>query len=197
MAAFPLFCARSFKFTLSLKSPLKANWFSGLPSGTLYRLNQSTVASRYPGLFCLTSSMSTSHQWEEKTLKIGRSWRVCWSSLQLRWGLFSYCYRCRHRGRPYWSRWPSSQFLPHRSKPVFPAPSLWLLPPESTPGKLSYCVKSCKKLIWNVFCVCVCLLILPYFLCRICQWDHCLRSIPCRRPGGWGLPTSGRADRHI
>lgn len=88
MVTFPVFCAYSFKFTLSLKAPLKANWFSGLPSGTLYRLNQSTVASRYPGLFRLTSSMSASHQREEKTLKMGKSLRIRWSFLQLRWGLF-------------------------------------------------------------------------------------------------------------
>lgn len=44
--------------TLPLNSPLKANWFSGFPSGTLYLLNQSTVASKYPGFILLTSSMS-------------------------------------------------------------------------------------------------------------------------------------------
>lgn len=42
-----------------MNSPSNANWFSGLPSGTLYRLNQSTVASRYPGFSRLTSSIST------------------------------------------------------------------------------------------------------------------------------------------
>lgn len=30
-------------------SPLKANWFSGLPSGILYILNHSTVAFNKPG----------------------------------------------------------------------------------------------------------------------------------------------------
>lgn len=45
--------------TLSLNSPLKANWFSGFPSGTLYLLNQSTVASKYPGFSLLTSLIST------------------------------------------------------------------------------------------------------------------------------------------
>lgn len=145
MVVFPVFCAYSLKFTLSLKTPLKANWFSGLPSGTLYRLNQSTVASRYPGLFCRTSSMPASHQREQNTLKVGNGLCICWSFLQLLGGSFSYCYSCRHRGRQYWSQWPSSQFLPHQSKPVFPAPSLWLLPHESTPANLRYCVKSCKN----------------------------------------------------
>lgn len=32
--------------TLSLNSSLNPNWFSGFPSGTLYFLNHSTVASR-------------------------------------------------------------------------------------------------------------------------------------------------------
>lgn len=44
--------------TLFLNSPLKANWFSGFPSGTLYILNQSSVACRNPGLSLRTSSMS-------------------------------------------------------------------------------------------------------------------------------------------
>lgn len=51
--------------TLSLNSPLKANWFSGFPSGTLYLLNQSTVASRYPGFSRLTSSISATHRHPE------------------------------------------------------------------------------------------------------------------------------------
>lgn len=88
MVMFPVFCAFSLKFTLSLKTPLKANWFSGLPSGTLYRLNQSTVASRYPGLFCRTSSMPASHQREENTLKVGNGLCICWSFLRLLGGLF-------------------------------------------------------------------------------------------------------------
>lgn len=76
--------------TLSLNSPLKANWFSGFPSGTLYLLNQSTVASRYPGFSRLTSSISakthhgeTLHFWHHKqtcvfqaapTVKISGFW---------------------------------------------------------------------------------------------------------------------------
>lgn len=50
-------------FTLFLNSPLNANWFSGFPSGILYILNQSTVASRYPGLSLLTSSISVKKKW--------------------------------------------------------------------------------------------------------------------------------------
>lgn len=59
------FCGRNnniWRRTLSLNSPLKANWFSGFPSGTLYRLNQSTVASRYPGFSRLTSSIPATHR---------------------------------------------------------------------------------------------------------------------------------------
>lgn len=50
------------RFTLSLNSPLNANWFWGFPSGTLYLLNQSTVASRYPGLSRLISLISATNQ---------------------------------------------------------------------------------------------------------------------------------------
>lgn len=64
------YCEQKFRrCTLSLNSPLKANWFSGFPSGTLYLLNQSTVASRYPGLSRLTSSISATHQQQKRTLK--------------------------------------------------------------------------------------------------------------------------------
>lgn len=59
------YCEYNFeRFTLSLNSPLKANWFSGFPSGTLYLLNQSTVASRYPGFSRLTSSISATNKQE-------------------------------------------------------------------------------------------------------------------------------------
>lgn len=43
--------------TLSLNSPLNPNWFSGFPSGTLYFLNHSTVASKWPGRLFRTSSI--------------------------------------------------------------------------------------------------------------------------------------------
>lgn len=134
--------------TLSLKSPLKANWFSGFPSGTLYRLNQSTVASRYPGLFRRTSSISASHQQKkERTLKVP----LACASADLAVVSLPYCYSRQHLGRLYWSQWPSSLFLLHQSAPVFQAPSLWLPPLESTPKNGRYCVKSCREMGLYVF----------------------------------------------
>lgn len=62
-----------------------------------------------------------------------------------------YRYSRQNLGRPYWSRWPSSPFLPHQSEPVFPAPSLWLPPLESTPKNWRYCVKSCREMGLYVF----------------------------------------------
>lgn len=171
------------KFTLSLNSPLKANWFSGFPSGTLYRLNQSTVASRYPGLFRRTSSISASHQQEERVPKVPPACVSADVSL-------SYRYSWQHLGHRYWSQWPSSPFLPHQSEPAFPAPSLWWLPPESTPENWRCCVKSCREL--SALPTTTTSGVPPYFLCHICQLDRCHRSIQCRRPGGWGLPTSVR-----
>lgn len=63
--------------TLSLNSPLKANWFSGFPSGTLYLLNQSSVASRYPGLSRLTSSISA------ESIDKGDPWILAYIDMQL------------------------------------------------------------------------------------------------------------------
>ncbi len=60
--------------TLSLNSPSKANWFSGFPSGTLYLLNQSKVASRYPGLSRLTSSISATNQQQRRPEAIQNNW---------------------------------------------------------------------------------------------------------------------------
>lgn len=101
-------------FTLFLNSPSKANWFSGLPSGTLYIRNQSSVACRYPGFSLRTSSISASDRrcWD---------WSSCSSQthqlkLSDRWSL-------QPRGPP--RLWPSlsSRFLPRRWEPE--SPTAW------------------------------------------------------------------------
>lgn len=64
-------------------------------------------------------------------------------------------------------------------------------PREHTWGLNTLFWKGCKNHFSKTLHTCP----VPYLLCRIYRWDHCLHSIPCRCPCGWGLPMSVKEKR--